>query len=1329
LKKRVFQNRGILFEPTIRRESGFVADINFSNYLYRSNNELIHESKRGKSLSEGASPESKTGKIFSTNEYNIDFSKFENHTFFDSAISKTNIGFDRIVNNYPFDGSRQDTKDFRSNSTGFETYVFDNFPNNRGYLIFRPDGSTSQHISVKDLQGYLYSSDNTKKTNNPVFSPNKSGFTVEFWVRIPPHSNNKQVLCQLIDTSRSGLSLTIDNDSGTANCNLNFSLLSGSNYETIESSISKGTFVHVAAVYNNKKKYTSLFIDGDLKVTSSIRNFNNLEMRQSDFLIGSGSAYNEDLTTVFTPVETFSGSMDEFRFYHGSKTHKQINRSLRSSIYKDDEENLDLKLYFKFNEPEGTYSGNNLVLDYSGNSLHSLVSGHTSAMRITGSADKLPLTQEISKESVVLFPDYTPVKNFNASLLTSASNYDDINPNIITKLIPVHYLLEGQVNEGMSNLTGSMASVIKGGNLPDTGQIGNSQLIISFLLIWAKFFDELKINIDNFSNILSLSYDSYEGSSTPFYRLAAEHRGIKLPQIINRDVDYLKFAEGLNLSSLDSLSKLSLNQVQNEIWKRLLLNIKQIHKEKGTKRSIKSLFNSFGLEFNKYFDLKEYGGPRAHYLSDLRKFDKKVIRYIDFSGSAASRTAADQLDINAQGFSAGTAGRKAAPYLVSPFLSGSRLEVGYPSLPVGAQATGTVECLETNPSLYNNDTVKITDTDGTTIIYKFVTATTATGTIDGSDGEGNRIVIVSLHGLAASVSAYALELRDAINHANGHNGTIGIVQSSGELTLTQQLRDGLGTGNEAIVFTQPGGGGSTPVSVSGFSGGTGVFFKRSTVHGESANPNDGLFTSGSFTYEGVYKFTDNVKHHVTQSLVRLVTTGTSLPASTTGGLLANLIAINDKENTKLKLYARPFDATSSEKDVLETQIVSASIFDGKPWYISFGRVRNDDTIFYELEDIKNTPSSSYFLRCGRVGERKARTYFATSSFLGKGTTAMFNARNDAINSSGSFLVIGSQSINAAGTTRYLNSPSIVDEARESNFSGKVNFIRFYSRALTDREARERVKNPFSLGVKNPLANFNHDTEFTGAFNRTRLDATISRQTTTGSDVNGSIRFFDNSQNGFHLIGSMFEPDKKILKSDQINFSRISHDFDERVTEDRVRVRSYELKNNLEESLYARQAPVYEIQEGDKSDDDKRLSIDLSSVRSLNEDIIKMIDSLEVFDEAIGDPRLMFEDEYLELEKLREVYFQELLQKVDLESHVRFFTWFDNSFTDLIKTLIPLEAVFLGVNYVIEPHILERSRLRYYFNQQYLSPDSTAFDSTSIRGGGSSTAGVISIIGN
>ena len=41
--------------------------------------------------------------IKSTQQLPVDFSKFENHTFFDSAESKTNVAFDKMVN-----GSKKD---------------------------------------------------------------------------------------------------------------------------------------------------------------------------------------------------------------------------------------------------------------------------------------------------------------------------------------------------------------------------------------------------------------------------------------------------------------------------------------------------------------------------------------------------------------------------------------------------------------------------------------------------------------------------------------------------------------------------------------------------------------------------------------------------------------------------------------------------------------------------------------------------------------------------------------------------------------------------------------------------------------------------------------------------------------------------------------------------------------------------------------------------------------------------------------------------------------------------------------------------------------------
>ena len=1288
MKKNIFNLQNSIFEPSIIREITRTPDGAYYNYSFKSNNDLKYETKKGENQNSSLGQKSKFGRLYSTRELNINFAKFENHTFFDSAVSKTNIAFDRVINLFPFDQTRQDIENFKENSTGFEDYVLKSFPKNKGYLHFV--GDSNQFISVKDMSGYLYSAESEKRTSNPVFSPLQKGLTVEFWLRVPAKTNDRQVLCQLIDTNRSGFSIALDTQTSTDKSNLRFTLISGSNSSTISSTIAKGRFVHLATTYDNKDKRTKLFIDGVQKVTSSILDFDSLEMRQANLLIGSGSSYDISGAT-FTPQSTFSGSMDEFRYYHGAKGRDAINLSYLSPTYKDDELNLDLIAYFKFNEPQGSYTGNDLVLDYSSHNLHSKITNYADIMRQTGSMDAVPLTKENIKDCHVLFADHVNVTDLNKSLLVTASIYDDYNPNLITRLIPQHYLLEGQQAEGFANSTGSLGNAYTGGNLPSTGKIGSNQLLISFLLIWAKYFDELKLYVDNLSNILHTSYDNFKGSSPNFYKLIAENKGIVLPNIIDSEVNYLKFNQAEGINNLNTNSSLSLNDFQNEIWKRLLINIKSIQKEKGTKRSLQSLMNIFGLDFERYFEFKEYGGVKSHYLEGLRVKEKKLIRLLDFSGSAASRSHNDMIDLNAQGFSAGSSGKVTAPYLISPFLSASRIETGFPELALGSPGRATLEFTSTTAADYNRDEIAITDTNGTTIIYEFnVTAGSAmaTGVISGSNSEGRRVVRVSLHGLSG-VSNYAAELRSAIIGATGHNGMIGTSISSGEITLTNK-RDGLESGNEGITYDSFHG--ADPVTVSGFSGGTGVFFKSKSPHGESANTSDGLLTSGSFTYEGTYRFLGNVKHHKTQSLVRLVTTGTQSPASTTGGLLANLVAINDKENTKLKLYVRQFVSTVAHP-VFETQILSASLFDGFPWYVSFGRIRNDDKVFYGEDNIKSTPSSSYFVRCGRIDGSDREVYFSTASFYlpPASTPSYFNTRNDANNASGSFIIIGSQSIDkiAAGG-RFLNYASVVDTARESNFSGQVGFIRFHSRALTEKEAREKMRNPFSLATKDPKTNYNHNLVVTDSFGRMRVNASVARQLTTASNTEGQIKIFDNSQNNFHLTAKMFEPSKQVIKPDQITISVLSTNFDERVSSDKVRVRSYQLKENLDKSLYAKSAPIYDIPNEDVPPSDRRISVDMSSVKGLNEDINKMFDSLEIFEES-----------YIDLEKIRNVYFEDLLHKIDLESNTKFFTWFDNSFTDLISSLIPLETVFLGVNYVIEPHNLERNRLRYYFNKQYM----------------------------
>ena len=1175
MKKKIFNLQNSIFEPSIVRESNRVTDGTYYNYTFKSDNDLKYESKKGSGQANSLGTDSKFGRLYSTKELNIDFSKFENHTFFDSAVSKTNIAFNRVVNLFPFDQTRQDIQNFKENSTGFEDYVLKSFPKNKGYLHFVSD---SEHfVEVKDMTGYLYSADSEKRTNTPVFSPLSRGLTVEFWLRIPNETNQEMTIAQLIDNQRAGFDLSVSGSTSDS-CDIIFTMISGSTSHFISSSIDKDKFNLITSTFDSKKNVMNLYLNSKLAVTSSFLDFKNLEMRNSKLVIGSGSQFLQDSTNsnYFEPLTTLTGAIDDFRYYHGAKNIRSIEASSISPVYKDDELGLDLITYFKFNEPPGNYSGNNLVLDYSGNNLHSQITNFSSENRLTSSIAISPLTKEDIRDCHILFANYDSTTDINKKLLVSASLYDEYNPNLITRLIPQHYILEGQQNEGFENLTGSLGNVYTGGKLPNTGKIGSNQLIVSFLLIWAKYFDELKLYVDNLSNVLHISYDDYVGSSPNFYKLIAENKGIKLPNIIDKDVDYLKFSETSGINNTNSNSNFSLNQFQNEIWKRILINIKSIQKEKGTKRSIKSLMNVFGLDFEKYFDFKEYGGPRAHYLEDLREKDKKLIRLLDFSGSLATRTNTDKIDLDAQGFSAGTAGRIPAPYLLSPFLSSSRVEAGYPGVIAG----------------------------------NFENATKA----------------------------------------------------------------------------------------------------KFPPHGLSKGLADGFFTSGSFTYEGVYKFPTSTTHHKTQSLARLVTTGTDTKGpSTSGGLMANLIAINESDNSKIKFFLKTHGTTDAS-DLLSMTIPSASIFDGKPWYVSFGRVRNDDFIFYGSDNIKTAPSSSFFLRCGRVDGTGKEIFLTTSSFYntkGGGTIDYLAIKNDMLNASGSFIIIGSQSITKNSSGIMLNDSDVIEDTRWTDFSGQVGFIRFYTRGVTEKESREKIRNPYSIATNNPKVNYNHNLVVSDSFGRIRIDAPIARQVTTSSDSSGVIRIFDNSQNNFHLSGKMFESNKRVVKTDQISVSRLSTNFDERVSSDRVRVRSYQLMENLNKSVHALTAPVYELSSDKQPDNDRRVSIDMSSVRAINEDIMKMFDSLEVFDNSIGDFRESFEESYIDLEKIREVYFKDLLHKLDLETNSKFFTWFDNSFSDLISSLIPLETVFLGVNYVIESHNLERNRMRYHYNKQYLiSEDNT-----------------------
>ena len=122
-----------------------------------------------------------------------------------------------------------------------------------------------------------------------------------------------------------------------------------------------------------------------------------------------------------------------------------------------------------------------------------------------------------------------------------------------------------------------------------------------------------------------------------------------------------------------------------------------------------------------------------------------------------------------------------------------------------------------------NSYITITNTAGTAKNYK---ATDFEGTATGSTGTTNNgSVNVVFYKNGSSLNGTANTLKAAIEHSNGHNGTITVSTTNNPLTLTQATT---GTaGNNTISLT---GLGSSDVVVTGFANGTNVVNGSSTPY-------------------------------------------------------------------------------------------------------------------------------------------------------------------------------------------------------------------------------------------------------------------------------------------------------------------------------------------------------------------------------------------------------------------------------------------------------------------------------------------------------------------
>jgi hypothetical protein len=1113
--------------------------------------------------------------IKSTQQIPLDWSKFENHTFFSSAEAKINTTFDLIINNYPFDGSKREVLEFLDSLTGFEKYVLDIFPKSLGYLNFSGSGAPSggTHLIVRDRQGAYAPSLSKVSTGKAVLDQGEDPISFEMHLRVPPGlTQGNQVVLQRLRNQDHGITLALSSTLNT-DASVNFLMLvsSGSSFISASMPINKGEFHHVCAVYDSTPGVNAvrLYQDFEIKAASTPLEMGAFGYGNESLTIASGTNHKVgnfgSIGAGLSFSQTFSGSIDELRVFHSARNITEQKRSAYTSIYAEPH----LKLYYKFNEPTGSFSGNSSIIDTSGNGLHTSVTNTWASVRgdLVGSP---PLHYEHEETSPVLFPSHPDVVSLNESLLVTASEYDANNPNLISKLIPRHYLQEASIFEGFDpdkdfgTITDEYG---KTQDFPGGGKLGSAQIIASLLFIWAKHFDEIKIFLDQFGKQRKIDPIEAGTIANSFLPYLAETYGITLPDLFpNSSVD--QFYGRATIKTDPTLAVSSLQQVQNQIWRRILSDMVEIIRSKGTLHSIKSLIRDMGLNPDSNFRFREFGGTRTGRISDQRVRKTSTLRAIEFSGSHSQAT----VTLNPQGIP------NSLPHLMSP------------------------------------------------------------GLLD--------------------------------------SGTLSFSEIS------------------TVVRDEPG----YPLP-----GATPAF--------------DRILTSGSWTYEATYKLPApsylNVKTPATCSLVRFATSGSENISGQLDSTYINLIALSGSElnNTTSSLmlvFRDTWSATAAP--TLYLPLTGVNIFDGDYWHICFGRRRNDD--------IGSVVSSSWFLRAAKQqggnlsDDYENSVYFddsvpgtaglGTSILTTWGSTGVGTQR---LNMSGTVIHIGSQSIPVGSSLRGLSHTSVGSFERDSFFGGRVMNLRFWTKALTDSEKREHTLNPLSVGAEDAKTHFNFVNSVSGSWEKVRVDLDFIQET-SDSDALGNIRVIDMSQNLYHFTGTGFESNKNVLVPELVTYSTVNPYFDQATNFNKIRVRSWKSQQNIKKfgGVFA---PLHEIPQDEQPVDDTRFSIEINAVQALNEDIIRIFSTLESFDNYIGRPELQFSEDYPDLQTLRDIYFNRLNDKVNFKTFFSFFKWFDSTISQMIENLIPQKTKFLGVNFVVEPHMLERPKIRYNTFDLYLGPNDRA----------------------
>ena len=197
--------------------------------------------------------------------------------------------------------------------------------------------------------------------------------------------------------------------------------------------------------------------------------------------------------------------------------------------------------------------------------------------------------------------------------ITSASLYDQNNPNRLVNLIPEHIIRDSE-----------------------------NEPFVDFLDMVGHYFDNLLIYIKAFEDTYDRREKLTEGLSKDLVWTISDAFGWKQPSgkelvELHRYIKGYQLSGSATSSTYEVYSTESEKDIEREIWGRVLSSMPYILKRKGTRESIEALVNSYGIPPT-ILRINEYGGPDVKEYQPTFDIRQRFTRALDFKNSQYIQT-------------------------------------------------------------------------------------------------------------------------------------------------------------------------------------------------------------------------------------------------------------------------------------------------------------------------------------------------------------------------------------------------------------------------------------------------------------------------------------------------------------------------------------------------------------------------------------------------------------------------------------------------------------------------------------------------------------------